>query len=439
MTAPRASDAGALAPAPRLLLIVPALLIVLTAAITPDAELYSNQGDIRLYLDKASHLLAGLVPYRDFSFEYPPAALVPMVVPLLAWPSGPPSPEVYKWLFAGWVAILMVALGLVLARIVRLGGLAGVEPEGAGDPLGARLRATALHLTLLTGGAALALTWRFDLFPALLVMVALWAALDGRPAVAGIAIGLGALAKLYPLAVVPALALPWLVPLDWRRLVRYGLGVTVTLIVVMVPFVALAGDAAFAFVRYQAERGLQVESIGGGLALLGGLLAGRPIPMSFGFSAAHAEGPFATAWLAFLPAATVIAFGLLGLLGWRRIRAEVAVRGRIPASSVVALAFASVLVLLATSKVFSIQYVAWIVPFGALLRGRRFWLAAAIVALTMPIHPLLYGALVDQEALPVIVLNTRNALLLALAGWSLVDLARGLPDSVRPPRLGAAR
>ena len=89
------------------------------------------------------------------------------------------------------------------------------------------------------------------------------------------------------------------------------------------------------------------------------------------------------------------------------------------------LATVSLLMLLVTSKVFSIQYIVWLVPLAALLGGRRFWLAAALVALTMPIHPLLYEDLVAQEALPIVVLNVRNALLLGLLAWGIADLVRG--------------
>ena len=92
------------------------------------------------------------------------------------------------------------------------------------------------------------------------------------------------------------------------------------------------------------------------------------------------------------------------------------------------LATASLLVLLVTSKVYSIQYVVWLVPFAALLRGRQFWLAAAVVALTMPIHPLLYADLVKQEALPILVLNLRNALVVALTVLVLRDLTEGRPE-----------
>jgi hypothetical protein len=93
------------------------------------------------------------------------------------------------------------------------------------------------------------------------------------------------------------------------------------------------------------------------------------------------------------------------------------------------------MVLLITSKVFSIQYIVWLVPFAALLPGGKFWLAAAIVALTMPIHPLLYAGLVRQEALPILVLNLRNALLVLLTIWVIVGLfrARAKPRSAPMP------
>lgn len=446
MTA-RGSGSGEAALTPRTLLLVPTFLILAAAALTPASELFSNQGDVRLYLEKATALASGQLPYRDFALEYPPLALVPMVVPYLLWPFGDVTLDVYKWLFAAWEAVLMLALGFVLVRIVRLGGggdgdgvaarriLDGeqVTVAGLGESVSDRLRTVAIRLIVLTTGAALALTWRFDLLPALLVMVALWAALDGRPALAGFAIALGILAKLYPLAVVPALAIPWLVPLDVRRLTRYGVALALTLALVMLPSWLVAGSNAFAFVTYQAERGLQIESIGGGLAVLGGLLAGQPAELNHRFSSVQVEGSFADAWLAILPAVTAAGFGLLGLLGWRRIRREAVAQGAVSAATVVTLAGVAVIVLIATSKVFSIQYVVWIVPFAALLPRRQFWLAAAMVALTMAIHPLLYADLVEQEALPILVLNLRNALLIVLLAWTLWDVARDGSGGVARP------
>jgi hypothetical protein len=343
--------------------LAPAAVIVVTAAATPMTELFINQGDVGLYLEKAGAVASGLLPYRDFPFEYPPLALVPMAVPYLTWPFGTVTLDVYRWLFAGWEAVLMLALGFVLLRIVRLGG----DDGSSRDPLDRRLRRAATRLIPLSIAAALALTWRFDLFPALLVMVALWAALGGRAALAGFAIGLGVLAKLYPLAVVPALAIPWLFPLDVGRVTRYGVALTLTVGLVMLPLGLVAGSNAVGFLTYQA------------------------------------------------------------------VRREVAAQGAVSPAMIVTLAAAAVLMLIATNKVFSIQYVVWIVPFVALLRGGRFWLALAVIGLTMPIHPLLYEGLVGQRALSILVLNLRNALFVALLAWTLWDIARDKGGTVARP------
>jgi uncharacterized membrane protein len=396
--------------------------VLLVAALTPTAALYPDQGDVGLYLEKARAVTAGHLPYRDVRFEYPPAALIPMVVPYLAGLGGDVGLDAYKVLFAAWEAGLLLLLGAILGRI--------------GARLGLSAREVALRLTLVAIGAILAVTWRYDLFPAVLATAAVWASVARRPAVVGVLVGLGVLAKLYPVALLPALALPWVVPLDLARLTRLGAAFGLTVLVGLLPFVALAGDDALAFVTYQVGRGLQIESIGGGLAVLAGLVSGSPPELSYGFSAVQVEGPMARALLVVVPVATVLGYGLLALLALRRLRAE-ATPDRSDAgvrpATIVTLSFLSVLVLLVTSKVYSIQYVVWIVPFIALLRGPRFWLGAAIVALTMPIHPLLYAGLVQQQALPILVLNLRNALLVGLTAWLLADEARG--GMARPARL----
>lgn len=400
----------------RLLVLLPPAVVLLVGAITPTAALHPDQNDVGLYLDKARQLVAGLVPYRDYPLEYPPGALIPMVAPYLAALSRSVDLAAYKVLFAGWEALLLLALGLVVERI--------------GDRIGGR--ATALRLLVLTVGAALAITWRYDLFPALLATIAVWAALERRLAVVGVALGIGVLAKLYPAVLLPALALPWLRPLDLRGLLRLGAIFGLTVVLGLLPFVALAGDDAYAFVDYQIGRGLQIESIGGGLLLLVGSLSGKPTDLSFGFGAVQVEGALAKDVLAVLPVLTVVGFASIAWLGWRRLRDEGQPEamldddndtGRgVRATTVVSIAFASLLVLLVTSKVYSIQYVVWLLPFLALLRGWPFWLGVAIAALTMPIHPILYSDLVRQEALPILVLNLRNTLVVALTLWTLWSL-----------------
>jgi hypothetical protein len=432
VTAPVPSDTRALAT--RLLVIIPPAILLLVALATPTAALFPDQSDVDLYRSDAQQVGSGLVPYRDFALEYPPGALVPMVVPYVAGGGGDLGLDSYQVLFADWEACLLLVLALVLARV-------GPTIPGGGRAV--------LRLIPVTIGAALALTWRYDLFPAMLTAVALWAALERRPGPVGIAIGVGVLAKLYPVVLLPALAVPWLIPLDVRRLIRLAAAFVATVALGLLPFVALAGDDAFAFLNYQVGRGLQIESIGGSFVLLVGLLTGSGSALSYGFGAIQVEGDLARAWLALLPAVTVAAFGIVAVFGWRRLRRERGLSpvdvgpaapgtpgsagGGVRPETLVTLAFASLMLLLVTSKVYSIQYVVWIVPFVALQRGGRFWLGLAITALTMPIHPILYTDLVAQQALPILVLSLRNALVLVLTAWLLIDVARG--GMARPARL----
>jgi hypothetical protein len=410
-----------------LFLLLPALVILVIPAFTSTRSMFPSQGDVELYMKYAAAIVGGSTPYRDVQVEYPPLAMVPMVVPWLAASLlGPVTLDQYKWAFAGWEALLVLALGFVLLRIARLGALA-VPGHDPGPAVGARL-------SILVAGAALAIAWRFDLFPALLLAIAVWATLANRPVAAGVALGLGVLAKLYPIAAGPALALAWFAPRDDARLVRFGAATAVTIALGIAPFLLLAGTDSLTFLAYQSLRGLQIESIGGGLVVLMGLVQGTPIPTDAPYKAIEVVGPAARPWLTVLPLATIAGFALLAWLGWRRARDEVRVDGRVAPATLVAMATAAVLLVLVTNKVFSIQYVVWLVPFAVLLPGRQFWLAAAIVALTIPIHPLLYEQLIRQEALPVLILNLRNALVIALTAVVFADLAgsEGATGSRRP-------
>ena len=409
---------------PLLFLLVPAAVILIAAALTPTKDFTGNQGDVSLYLGDARAIVDGEVPYRDVPLEYPPLAIVPMVVPYLAGlPFGGVTLDRYASLFAGWEALLVVVLGVVLVEIVRLGGIAA----GTRDPGWS----VAWRLPILVAGAALAIAWRFDLFAALLLAGAVWATLANRPTAAGVLLGLGVLAKIFPIVAAPALVVAWLAPRDDRRLVRFGLATVLTIALGMLPFVATAGTEALAFLGYQAQRGLEIESIGAGIVLLDGLVRGQPVETASPFKAVEVFGPLARAWLSLLPVIALAGSGMLAVAGWRRARSELDAFGRVEPATVTALAGAAVLVLLLTSKVFSIQYVVWLLPFAALLRGWKFWLAGAALALTMPIHPLLFRDLVAQEALPILLLNLRNVLLVALTVSIVVGLWRRPADAPR--------
>ena len=401
----------------------PVMLLLVVGLLTPVPALFPNQGDVQLYMRTGEAVVGGLLPYRDFPLPYPPLALVPMVVPYVAWLPGEPSLDLYHWLFLAWEAGLLVALVWVLGRI--------------GDRLGRHVERPLIILVVLT---VLPLAWRFDLFPALLATIALWAALEDRPLASGVAIGLGIMAKLYPVVLVPVLALRWLSFDRLPSLGRFGAAVALTIVLVAIPFLSATGTGMLQVLDYQAERGLELESIGSGVALAAAALGLAPVAVESSFSSMNAVGPAASAWLAIQTGLTSVVFAVVAAIAGRRVVTELRGAGEVHAETLITVAATAILALLVTNKVFSVQYVVWLLPLAALLRGGRWWLAAAATGLSTAIHPVLFADLIAREVLPIAVLNLRNGLLIALLAWLVMDLWRGVarPAGLEPTTFRSA-
>ena len=122
---------------------------------------------------------------------------------------------------------------------------------------------------------------------------------------------------------------------------------------------------------------------------------------------------------------------LLGTLAlvFLRFRRDAA-RGSEPAT-IVAAAAAVLLALLVTNKVFSPQYVIWLVPFAALLAvlptGRPSWPPSSVSV----IFPLNYEQLIAQEPWPIVMVNIRNGLMVALLGWVVARWFLPFVDGLR--------
>src|SRR5207249_2134955 len=102
---------------------------------------------------------------------------------------------------------------------------------------------------------------------------------------------------------------------------------------------------------------------------------------------------------------------------------EEQVAGRVTSESLVAYSVAALLAFIATNKVFSPQYLIWLLPFAPLLRLRQASALLAICALTIVLFPFDYDHLLSMELLPVLLLNLRNLLVVALLVWLMVDRA----------------
>jgi len=272
---------------------------------------------------------------------------------------------------------------------------------------------------------------RFDLVPALLAGVAL-VLLSSRPRVAAAAAALATGFKLWPALVLPALAAP--------RGSRRGVVLTVAAVgTVLVAAAVLVGGWARVIspLTWQADRGLQIESVAATPAIVGWALAPAGFDITFSeYNAFEITGD-GTGGLARLSGVLSVlgAAGLvaLWLRAWRRAEA-------LAPGTVCWLALCAVSVFVVTGKVLSPQYLLWLLPMAAAAvlvaddRSLRRWAALLLVttAATQLVFPELYGHLTapgERTGVAVSALVLRNVLLLWLAAWATARAVRGVSEA----------
>jgi hypothetical protein len=389
-TSPRAAAAIAVA----------GVAVLLASSLPPPSHLFSlsDRGDIAHYFDYAQRTFEGQVPYRDFTLEYPPGAL-----PILLAPA--PADHGYYDRFRLLMLTLGAAAVILIVVALFLAGSDAVELA-----TGVLVFAT-LPLTLPPD----LVFERFDLWPAVLVLLALVALLRGRRVLGLGALGVGTVAKLYPLAVVPLAILA-------RRghaHVRRDLAVVAAAALVLVlPFAIVAprgvGHVGWLLVR----RPLHVESLGGSILLVAHRL---------GVYEPTIYLSFAESWDLAGPAAKVVAVvaSLAGAAALITVWSLFARTSRGPRELLLAFA-AAVVGFVAFGKVFSPQYLVWVAAATPLALGRVrvFALPATVVValLTRYIYNDGYNDLL-QAGRTSWVLFARNVVLVALFCSLVLELA----------------
>lgn len=369
------------------------------------------------------------VGLRGTLVEYPLPGVVVVAFPwlLAEWSGG-----------AGEYADLVLAVSLVADACfaLLLARYGAVRHGGSGDRSG--LLVWVLGLPLL-GATAYA---RFDLVPGLFAGVGLLL-LARHPRVAAAAAALATGLKLWPVVLLPALA----ARAAGRRAVvsvAGGLGI----LIAGASLAAAGAERLLSPLTWQADRGLQVESVAATPAMVGWVLL--PQRYQVGYAASNAfevDGPGVDGLLAVAEVATLL---LVPALGWLWVSAWRS-GARLTADAVVWMALAAVATLMATSKVLSPQYLLWLLPLaasGVALTGSRALRRWAVVLLaataaTQVVFPERYLDLTTPgDGFPwgVLALALRNTLMvwLAVTAWraalAAVSAASRSSASRRGPR-----
>jgi Glycosyltransferase family 87 len=344
--------------------------------------------DAPVYRGYGNDIDHGLLPYRDFPVEYPPGALPVFVAPI----------ALHGFIHYDRVfALLMEVLGLGCIAFATLAG--------------GRVRSLAFIAVspLLLGSMVLS---RYDLWPTLFVVAALAALVHDRHRWGWAAIGAAVAAKGFALAFVPV-ALVWTFRRRGARelLLSLAAGIVVVLAAVL-PFVVLAPHGLWHSVSGQVSRPLQIESLAAAFLTT---FSHPEVIASHGSLNLDGQGAVA--------AATTVAEAVVIVALWVAFA-----RGPMTGERLVRYVTACVCAFVALGKVLSPQFLIWLVPLVALVRGRRglagcLLLAAALIT-TQVYFPKRYWEYIFHLHLAWVVLLRDLILVALLATLSLPGRAR---------------
>ena len=404
------------APSPEALLAC-AVFVVTAVGVTVVWEVLGDAvTDIALYHAYGERIADGVVPYRDFGFEYPPGALPAIVLPALVTSSL----HAYRIAFVAEMALVGVVGVLVVDAALRRLDLRRRERV---------LSLAVVALTpLLLGGVILT---RFDLVPAVMVVVAVGLAVAGRPRAAALVVGVGAAVKLYPALLLPPLAID-----AWRRGGRREVAIVLGLaaapiVLAYVAFLVIAPDGVLDSLGRQVGRPLQIESLGAGVLLVLHQAFGMGLGWTSGSGSQNLTGTGAGT-LAVLQGIAQVAAVVLVWVSYAR--------GPSTTERLVRHAAASVVAFVALSKVLSPQFLVWLVLLVPLVGGprRRAAMALTLVAcaLTAIWFPARYWDLVrDFDPLSSWLVLLRGLVLLGLLAaltWPATERAPARSPSPVP-------
>ncbi|MFD8479610.1 glycosyltransferase 87 family protein [Kitasatospora sp. NPDC059673] len=337
-------------------------------------------------------LCTGTFPLDDVTWQYPPGAALVILLPgLLPW----------SYLVSFFV-ICVVVDAAAMALLMRAGVRKGRSYLGAwywvvGVPL--------LGPTVYC---------RYDIMVTALAVAGLLVVLR-RPALGGVLLGLGGLLKIWPLIALIGTPRGRRTRRAWTSAATFAgaLG-----------FLLTAGmNGAFEFLKFQSERGIEIESLGA-LPLHFAKLAGTwhgTVTMNYG--SVEFLGPWVPVISKVMVGMTVAGFGWL--LIWR-LRAA-----RWTSATTFDAALCALLIFTATSRVISPQYMIWVVGLAAVcltVRGSSQRPVAVVVlvatVLTTLEFPVMFGMVNRSELSGVLVLTARNLVLLAATLLSAYRLWR---------------
>jgi hypothetical protein len=338
-------------------------------------------------------------PFHALPNEYPGLSMIPFSLGLVV-----PTPW-YQVAFAVWMAAFAgVTYVLLLCWSSR--------------------RAALVYAFLIVIGGWATVVGRFDILPALFTLVAVLCAEHKRWGWAFVALALATLLKIYPIILLPVFLLAlqremqgdFLAWHRWRPLILF---VLVCIVMTVISFL-FSAVGTIAPLNYFGYRPVQAESLAASVLWILKGIGINPSTYVYTFGSLNVNSPFSALISSISTVLFVIGLFYTWWLLWcKKIDLAIAT-------------LLSLLIMIVTSKVFSPQYLMWVIPLVAYTGAKKLWYLPVwglIGFLTSWIYPYIYNMVHKIEAVPDLplfypVVTVRNVLLLGFVVVLLLAATR---------------
>lgn len=374
---------------------------------------YTVAPDVEMYFDYSSQILQGQLPYQDFEVVYPPLTLVFFLLP--------------RFIAADLNAFVTVfAIEMLLFDLVGLLIISAMSRR-LGIPLWSTL--TIYTLAVLAVGSII--VQRYDLVPAIMVLLALYTFSQGRRKIPWALLAVGMMTKIYP-AVLAPIFLIYQIRHRQKKRIFTGVAIfAVTTIAIIAPFYLLSPDGFWDSFGFHVQRGLQSESTYSSFLLLGHTWGLTTIQMNLSASSFDLVSPIADTLAKISPLVMLLSLGVVYWFFYRSqsgaeaTKRALAPNGQPDMANIVKYSLLAILIFMVTSKVLSPQFIIWLYPLVPLIIGRwrlvSLLMFVAVGIMSYYIYPLHYGEFTQLKPALIYILFFRNVLLIALAGLLLVE------------------
>lgn len=363
--------------------------------------------DIEIYFNSATKVLNGKIPYKDFSLEYPPFALIFFIIPKLF------AQNYSAYLVAFKIEMIFFnVIGTII--IFKIYELLQLDKK--------YLFSFLSFQTLILGLIGPIILYRYDIVPAILTIISIFYFVkyikekkEKFAIISWIFLGFSTITKLYPIFIAPLYIIAhFRNEGSIKKIFKSIIYSSITVLIFLSPFLIYAHNEFFSFLTYHFDRGIQIESIYSSF-LLPTKFFGNEMTIEVRYGAYEVISS-QTQFLSQLSLILMIVFSIFIYFLY-----FILTKKNLNIEYFILFCFLSVSSFIIFNKVFSPQYLVWIyflIPLVAFsLKDRKnkiiFILVICVISLfTQLLYPYFYHSLIEISVEGVILLLFRNLLFL---------------------------